>query len=92
MKKFINSLKKYIKAPLRVKASILVMGLGQLLQGQIIKGLLYLLILSAYVVFLVSTGITDIRGFFTLGTVEGDAWLGIVGDDSIMMMLKGLIA
>lgn len=92
MKKLFKTLKKYIKAPLRVKASMLVMGLGQLFQGQIIKGLLYMLILSAYIVFLVTTGITDIRGFFTLGTVEGDAWLGIAGDDSIMMMLKGLIA
>lgn len=92
MEKFISSTKKYIKAPIRVKASMLIMGLGQILQGQFAKGMLYLAVLVSYIVFLVLSGIGDIRGFFTLGTVVGDAWLGIKGDDSIMMLLRGVIA
>ena len=87
-----NGLFSYLKAPLRAKASMLVMGLGQILQGQIIKGLLYMSILAGYIVFLILTGAKDIKGFFTLGTVESDSWAGIVGDDSIMMMLRGIIA
>lgn len=87
-----NTFRKYIAAPLRVKASMLIMGLGQILQGQVIKGLLYMSILVCYVIFLVLSGAGDIKNFFTLGTVQGDAWLGIKGDDSIMMLLKGVIA
>lgn len=80
------------KAPLPVKLSMCVMGTGQLLQGQWIKGILYLACFVGYVVYLALTGFKDIIGFFTLGTVKGDAWLGIEGDDSIMMLLRGLLA
>lgn len=80
------------KSPGRVKASIPVMGLGQLLQGQIIKGLLYLAVLMGFVWYLTAGGVADVIGFFTLGTTEGDAWLGIEGDDSIMMLLRGILA
>lgn len=85
-------MKKYLSAPFRVKASMVLMGSGQLLQKQIVKGIIYLGILVSYVVFMILSGIEDICGFFTLGTTSGDAWLGIAGDDSIMMMLKGIIA
>ena len=68
------------------------MGTGQLLYKQWIKGLLYLAVFGWFIYFLVSSGIEDIYGFFTLGSVEGDAWLGIEGDDSVMMMLKGILA
>ncbi|MBO4678667.1 MAG: sugar ABC transporter permease [Lachnospiraceae bacterium] len=87
-----KGISKYFKAPARAKASMAVMGLSQILQGQWAKGLLYMAVLVFYVVFLVLTGARDIAGFFTLGTVEGDAWAGIVGDDSVMMMLRGIIA
>lgn len=87
-----KKIKKYFEAPLRPKSSMVVMGLGQMLQGQWIKGFLYMAILALYVWFLVTQGLADFRGFFTLGETKADAWLGIEGDDSIMMMLKGLIA
>lgn len=76
----------------RVRASAIVMGLGQLLQHRYIKGILYFLILVGFAFYFVRYGITDIKGFFTLGTVEGDAWLQIEGDDSVMMLLKGIYA
>ncbi len=76
----------------RVRASAIVMGLGQLLQRRYIKGILYFLILVGFAFYFVRYGITDIKGFFTLGTVEGDAWLQIEGDDSVMMLLKGIYA
>lgn len=31
-------------------------------------------------------------GFFTLGTVEADPWLGTQGDDSVIMLLRGLFS
>ncbi len=81
-----------VKFSLPVRASMCIMGTGQLMQKQWMKGLLYLLCFVAYVIYMVTMGAEDIVGFFTLGTVKGDSWLGIEGDDSIMMMLKGLLA
>ena len=68
------------------------MGTGQLLQKQWVKGLLYLACFAAYIIYLAVMGVEDMIGFFTLGTVKGDEWLGIEGDDSIMMLLRGLLA
>ncbi len=56
-----------------------------------VKLLAYPVIIIAYAVFMIRTGINDIHGFFTLGEVEGDAWLGIQGDDSVIMMLRGIL-
>ena len=39
-----------------------------------------------------SRGFKDIAGFFTLGTTKGDAWLGIEGDNSVVMLLMGIFA
>lgn len=75
-----------------IKASMCVMGTGQIMQKQWIKGMIYLSCFIAYILYMVFVGATDIKGFFTLGTVKSDAWLGIKGDDSIMMMLKGILA
>ena len=84
--------KEVVSSSLPVKASMCIMGTGQLLQKQWVKGILYLSCFVAYIVYLASTGAKDIVGFFTLGTVKGDEWLGIKGDDSIMMLLRGLLA
>ena len=40
----------------------------------------------------VTRGWRDIQGFFTLGTQKGDAWLGTVGDNSVVMLLMGIFA
>lgn len=80
-----------LKAGIPVKASMLIMGLGQLMQKQWIKGLLYLACFVTYIFYLVTNGIDDAIGFFTLGTQKADPWLGTPGDDSIMMLLKGLL-
>ena len=84
--------KKSSRLSFPVKASMCIMGTGQLLQKQWVKGLLYLSCFAAYIIYLAVMGVEDIIGFFTLGTVKGDEWLGIEGDDSIMMLLRGLLA
>ena len=68
------------------------MGLGQFLYGQRIKGILYMAILAIYVFYLCTQGIADLTGLITLGTTEGDPWLGTKGDDSIIMMLRGILS
>lgn len=75
-----------------VRASMCLMGLGQLLYGQIGKGLLYLSVLALAVFYFVQRGFADIAGLITLGTKEADTWLGIEGDNSVVMLLMGILS
>lgn len=75
-----------------VKASLIIMGTGQLMYKQWIKGLLYLAVFVGTCFYMVTAGIHDMAGFFTLGTREADPWLGTEGDDSVIMLLRGLLA
>lgn len=75
-----------------VRASMCLMGLGQLLYGQIGKGLLYLFVLVLAVFYFVQRGFADIAGLITLGTKEADTWLGIEGDNSVVMLLMGILS
>lgn len=68
------------------------MGLGQLLYGQIGKGLLYIAVLALGIGYFVYRGGRDLVGLFTLGTQEADTWLGIEGDNSVVMLLMGILA
>lgn len=63
----------------RVTASLLVMGLGQLLYRQWGKGLLFLAVQLGYIYYLVTIGAQDLFGFFTLGSVASNPWYGIEG-------------
>lgn len=76
----------------QVKASMIVMGTGQLMYHQWVKGFLYLAVLIAAILYFILTGVSDMIGFFTLGTVEADPWLGTQGDDSVIMLLRGLFS
>lgn len=49
-----------VNAPWRVKLSLVIMGLGQLCYGQIIKGLLYILSLAGLVVYFAARGAEDL--------------------------------
>ena len=76
----------------RVSASMLIMGLGQLLYKQWIKGALYLLAQIGFILYFVFRGAQDFIGFFTLGVRESNAWYGIEGDNSVIMMLMGILS
>lgn len=76
----------------KVRLSMIFPGLGQLLHKQIIKGLLYISIFITGILYFIFMGGKAIVGFFTLGTKEGNAWLNISGDNSIIMMLMGILA
>lgn len=83
---------KIVQSSLPVKASCIIMGTGQMLYGQWAKGILYFAAFLCCIFYFVTIGVNDIIGFFTLGTVEADPWLGTTGDDSVLMLLKGLLA
>lgn len=67
------------RAGRNVKLSMCVMGLGQMLYGQIGKGLCYFAVLVMAVIYFVHRGFKDLAGLFTLGTQEADTWLGKIG-------------
>lgn len=87
-----KSKNKMTHMSVQVKASMIVMGTGQLMYHQWIKGFLYLAVLIAAILYFILTGVSDVIGFFTLGTVEADPWLGTPGDDSVIMLLRGLFS
>ena len=78
-------------SPVQVKLSMLVMGLGQLCYGQIVKGLAYLSSLALIIMYFVMGGMKNLIGFFTLGTEVENLWLGIEGDNSLTMLILGLV-
>ncbi len=76
----------------KVCASMAVMGLGQLIYRQWAKGFMFLFIQLAFIAYFVFTGATDLFGFFTLGTRESNAWYGVEGDNSVVMLITGILA
>ncbi|HCL03226.1 MAG TPA: sugar ABC transporter permease, partial [Lachnoclostridium phytofermentans] len=52
---------------------------------QYIKGLLYFLLFLGFLLYFIFYGIDAIKGFLTLGTQKADAWLGIKGDNSVLL-------
>ena len=76
----------------KVTASMLVMGLGQLLYKQWGKGLMFLAVQLGYFYYLITIGARDLFGFFTLGSVASNPWYGIEGDNSVVMLIMGVLA
>ena len=81
------------------KISYLVFGFGNIVNKQIVRGLIFLAIEILYFIYLFSFGIQSLVDFTTLGTVEqGQVYneaLGIyeysAGDDSMLCLLYGVI-
>ncbi|MDO4306205.1 MAG: sugar ABC transporter permease [Eubacteriales bacterium] len=80
------------------RLSMLVMGLGNIAHKQIIKGLLFLAVEIAYLLFMIESGIMNIRNLITLGgRPQEEVWneaKGIyeytAGDMSILFLLYGV--
>ncbi len=81
-----------LHCPWQVRCSMVIMGLGQMIYGQIVKGLFFLGVECGMLYFFITRGWKDIRGFFTLGTVLGDPWLGTQSDNSMEMLILGIFA
>ncbi len=91
--KRIGNRARYVKrAPKPVKASMCLPGLGQLMQKQIVKGIIFLLLTAAYIVYMILAGGKAMYNFFSLGIIPPNPWLGIKGDNSVIMMLLGILA
>ena len=85
---------------LSTKLSMILMGFGNIVNGQVIKGLIYLFIEIVYLVYMIVQGIGFIAGLGTLGSAEQqEVWdeakqiyTYTKGDQSILMLLYGVTA
>ena len=90
----------FMKGDLFTKLSFLIMGLGNIVRGQFVKGLLYLVSEVGFIYFLITIGLSKLQGLITLGTnTQGwvmDEALGIEvlsqGDNSMLFLLYGVCA
>ena len=81
------------KGDWKTKISLVILGFGQLLRGQIIKGLSFLLIEIGFIVYLVSFGAKYFAKLGTLGTVATQK-VGrktVYGDNSFLILLFGIL-
>ncbi len=67
-------------------------GAGQIANKQYVKGIIYVILEIAFVFYFIVFGFSDIAGFFILGTVKADPWTGQEGDNSVIMLLRGIFA
>ena len=81
------------------KLSMVIMGLANLKRKQFFKGLLFLFLEAAFIMYMVQTGVEAFKGMITLGTqTQGwvfDEALGIdvlaAGDNSMLLLLFGVL-
>lgn len=91
-KKFVGAKEILTQGNGKVSASMCIMGLGQLLYKQWAKGIMFLFIQIMFIVYMVLMGAMDLFGFFSLGTKESNAWYGIEGDNSVVMLIMGILS
>jgi arabinogalactan oligomer/maltooligosaccharide transport system permease protein len=96
-KNTIAFVKRFQDGSLGTKLSHLFMGAGNLAHKQIAKGLLYLMIEVAFVLFMTTSPIVNgtpfggksLGNLITLGTIEGDIFTQT--DNSMLMLLFGIV-
>ena len=77
----------------KTKLSFLIMGFGQLLRGQIVRGLSMLALEGGILYYLISFGWSYLSKILTLGTVEThkENRRTVYGDNSFLILLYGLL-
>lgn len=87
------------KGDVMTKLSMLVMGIGNIARGQIIKGLLFLTIEISYIMLMVKKGLDNLAMLPSLGTQEQqEIWNEqkgiyeyVAGDNSLLILLYGVV-
>ena len=77
----------------KTKISFLIMGFGQLLRGQIVRGISMLALEGGILYYLASFGWNYLKNILTLGTVEThkENRRTVYGDNSFLILLYGLL-
>ena len=90
--------KRFVKGDAGVKLSYLIFGFGNMVKGQVIKGLIFLLLEAAYICYMIFFGWGYMYKFGTLGTVKATTTLDpdgfpvtVPGDNSMLILLYGVV-
>lgn len=92
-----NYVMRFIKGDWAVKLSYLIFGFGNLMKGQIIKGIIFLATEVAYIYFMITFGSVYLSKFNTLGTEvtqtikDGPFTSTIFGDNSMLILLYSIL-
>ena len=86
------------KGGIETKLSMILMGFGNIVHGQLIKGLIYMALEVVYVVFMVMTGAHCLAMLPSLGSVEQQeywdeatqVYMYTKGDQSVLILLYGV--
>lgn len=86
------------KGGMETKLSMVLMGFGNIVHGQIVKGLIFLAAEVAYIAFMIAAGVSCIAMLPSLGSVEQEeVWNEALqiyeytkGDQSILILLYGI--
>ncbi len=83
----------FVQGDWKTKLSYIIMGLGPLLRGQIVKGIAFLAAEIAFIFYMIRTGSRYLAKFSTLGTVvtEKVKRKTVYGDNSFLILLFGLL-
>lgn len=92
--------KALVKGDIFTKLSFLIMGLGNIVRKQFIKGLLFLAVEVGFIYFMVAYGIQNLSMLPSLGDREGGLQLDptgqfyeyVAGDDSKLILLYGVVS
>ena len=90
---------RFFKGDWAVKISYVIMGFGNMVKGQLIKGLLFLATEVAFIAYIIFFGWKYLSKFPTLGTVESGMQINpatggyenMPGDNSMLILLYGVL-
>lgn len=102
MKEFAStySLKNaFVKGDIFTRLSAVIMGLGNIVRGQVVKGLLFLAVQVAYIIYMIKVGIGCLANLKLGGTNAEEIWDEAQGiyvyteqDRTILFLLYGIVA
>ena len=77
----------------KTRISYLIMGLGQILRGQAVKGIAFLLLEVGFISYMIAFGKTYLSKITTLGTVSThkEGRITVYGDNSFLILLFGIL-
>ena len=94
-----NPISIFIRGDIFTKLSFIIFGLSNIVRGQVIKGLIYLVAEIAYIAYLISNGAGNLVKLTTLGTQQQGMVFNeetgifdvVQGDNSMLILLWGVV-
>ncbi len=82
-----------VRGDWKTKLSYLILGFGQIMRGKFLKGIAFLAVEAAFIVYMIKVGAAYLAKFGTLGTVETvkQGRKTVYGDNSFLILLFGLL-